>query len=51
MQPLQTEFEDRLFRYTQIERQGEDPVGRQVWEPLCAALQRFDPARAFRVLD
>ena len=23
MQPLQTEFEDRLFRYTQIERQGD----------------------------
>ena len=23
MQPLQREFEDRLFRYTQIERQGD----------------------------
>jgi hypothetical protein len=31
-------------------REGE-PLGRQVWEPLCAALQRFDPAGAFRVLD
>jgi hypothetical protein len=26
-------------------------VGGQWWEPLCAALQRFDPAGAFRVLD
>jgi len=31
-------------------REGE-PLGRQLWEPLCAALQRFDPAGAFRVLD
>jgi hypothetical protein len=33
--------------------QGQEgnPVGRQWWEPLCAALQRFDPAGAFRVLD
>ena len=33
------------------QRQEGDPVGRQLWEPLCAALQRFDPAGAFRVLD
>jgi hypothetical protein len=32
-------------------RQAGDPVGRQLWEPLCAALQRFDPVGAFRVLD
>ena len=33
--------------------QGQEgnPVRRQLWEPLCAALQRFDPAGAFRVLD
>src|SRR4030095_9095122 len=33
------------------ERRGEGPVGRQLREPLCAALQRFAPAGAFRVLD
>ena len=30
---------------------GGAPVGRQLWEPLCAALQRFDPAGVSRVLD
>jgi hypothetical protein len=36
-----------------LPRKGQegDPVGRQLWEPLCAALQRFDPVGAFRVLD
>jgi hypothetical protein len=36
-----------------LPRPGQEgaPVGRQLWEPLCAALQRFDPAGAFRVLD
>ena len=33
------------------EGQEGNPVGRQLWEPLCAALQRLDPAGAFRVLD
>ena len=33
------------------QRREGDPLGRQLWEPLCAALQRFDPAGAFRVLD
>ena len=32
-------------------RQGEDPLGRLLWEPLCAALQRFDPAGVLRALD
>jgi hypothetical protein len=33
------------------QRQAEDPLGRQLWEPLCAALQRFDPAGVLRALD
>jgi hypothetical protein len=33
------------------QRQEGAPVGRQLWEPLCAALQHFDPAGVFRVLD
>jgi hypothetical protein len=33
------------------QRRESEPLGRQLWEPLCAALQRFDPAGAFRVLD
>ena len=33
------------------QRQEGAPVGRQLWEPLCAALQRFDPAGVSRVLD
>ena len=33
------------------QRHEGNPVGRQLWEPLCAALTRFDPAGAFRVLD
>jgi hypothetical protein len=28
-----------------------DPLGRQLWEPFCAALQRFDPVGAFKALD
>jgi hypothetical protein len=33
------------------QRQEGASVGRQWWEPLCAALQRFDPAGVSRVLD
>jgi hypothetical protein len=33
------------------QRQGGDLIGRQLWEPLCAVLQRFDPAGVFGVLD
>jgi len=33
------------------QRQEGEPVGRQLWEPLCAALQRFDPAGVLRALD
>jgi hypothetical protein len=34
-------------------RHGQEghPIGRHVWEPLCAALQHVDPAGVFRVLD
>jgi hypothetical protein len=28
-----------------------DPLGRQLWEPFCTALQRFDPAGAFKALN
>jgi hypothetical protein len=28
-----------------------NPLGRQLWEPFCAALQRLDPVGAFKALD
>jgi hypothetical protein len=40
----------RLHSWSGQNQEG-NPLGRRLWEPLCAALQRFDRAGTFRSLE